>query len=147
MEINGLWIVVAFLSGTVMAHTIKFCLAYKNGERGAQLRSSLSRSGGMPSGHSASITAAATYTGMALGWTSVPFAVLLCVAIEVMYDAVNVRYAVGEQGKVVNKILRKVGSDQEMVKIVKGHTKKEMLAGLGLGIVMGLVVFWLVNGF
>ena len=144
---SGIWILVTFLLGTSVAHVIKLIRALVSSEvKGVrEILPVMYRSGGMPSGHSASIIAAATLAGLAYGWTSVTFAVLMCVGIDVMYDAVNVRHAVGEQGMVINKVLRKVGSDKEMVRIVKGHTMKEVAVGVIVGIVTGVVMYFLVG--
>ena len=130
-----------------MAHLIKLTRAVILKEvRGAkEILPVMYRSGGMPSGHSASIMAAATLAGLAYGWTSITFAVLMCVGIDVMYDAVNVRYAVGEQGIVMNKILKKVGSDKEMVKIVRGHTINEVAVGVVVGVITGVAMYFLVG--
>ena len=146
VRMSGIWILVTFLLGTTVAHVIKLIRAIVSGEVHGikEVLPVMYRSGGMPSGHSASIVAAATLAGLAYGWTSVEFAILMCVGIDVMYDAVNVRYAVGEQGMVMNKILKKVGSDREMVKIVRGHTIKAVLAGMVVGAIVGATMFFIV---
>ena len=144
---SGIWILVTFLLGTATAHLIKLVRALVYGEvRGMrEILPVMYRSGGMPSGHSASIMAASMLAGLVYGWDSIVFAVLMCVGIDVMYDAVNVRHAVGEQGVVINKVLKKVGSDKEMVRIVRGHTIKEMIAGAIVGIITGVVMYFLVG--
>lgn len=65
------------------------------------------------------------------------FFVLLCVDAVVFYDAIHVRYAVGEQGKALNKLLEKGG--QPTVKVVEGHTLRQVIAGIVLGAVVGLL--------
>ena len=56
--------------------------------------------GGMPSSHSAFVCACAS-----AGFTSPEFALSLVFAAVVMYDAMGVRRAAGEQAKVLNKIV------------------------------------------
>ena len=51
--------------------------------------------GGMPSSHSALVTALATGVGQTVGWSSSEFAVATGFAIIVMYDAAVVRQAAG----------------------------------------------------
>lgn len=101
----------------------------------------LVKSGGMPSGHSASFGAATTYIGFHEGFDSVIFALALCMMIVIVYDAVNVRYATGEQGKKINKIIEKQKIDEKGVKVIEGHTKIEVLAGTLLGILIGVIIF------
>lgn len=98
----------------------------------------VSRSGGMPSGHTASLTAMVVCLGYILGYDSAVFILGLGVWMIVVYDAVNVRYAVGEQGKALNKLLKKSG-EQEL-SIVEGHTIPQVVIGAVIGLVVGLAV-------
>jgi acid phosphatase family membrane protein YuiD len=59
-------------------------------------------SGGMPSSHTSFVTALATSVGKLNGWDSSSFAIALCFALVVMYDAAGVRRAAGNQAKVLN---------------------------------------------
>src|SRR5690606_17657035 len=63
--------------------------------------SMLFASGGMPSSHSSTVVAMATSVGLVSGFTSVSFAISVCVSIVVMYDAAGVRRAAGRQAKVL----------------------------------------------
>ena len=56
----------------------------------------LTTTGGMPSAHSAFVTALATGVGQVKGWDSVEFAIATIFAIIVMYDAAGVRQAAGK---------------------------------------------------
>ena len=60
---------------------------------------------GMPSSHSAVVTAVATAVGMQCGWDSPLFAVSVVLAAIVMHDAVGVRQETGKQAKVINSLL------------------------------------------
>ena len=53
--------------------------------------------GGMPSSHSATVCGLATATGYLYGGGSIEFAISLCLAMIVMYDAMNVRMETGRQ--------------------------------------------------
>ena len=57
----------------------------------------------------------------------------------VIYDAVNVRYAVGEQGKLLNVIVMDHNYKKKKVKVVEGHTIPQVIVGGVLGIAIGLV--------
>lgn len=142
---NGLKIILAYILGWFVAQTTKFVLlSVKGATKGKSSKEKFKmyiKSGGMPSGHTGSILGAATYAGLAFGLDSVPFGILVCFSATVIYDAVNVRYAVGEQGKKMNKIIKTVRPDDELVKVVEGHTGIEVLVGGIIGILMGTLVF------
>ena len=61
--------------------------------------------GGMPSAHSALVTALAAGVGQTLGWASPDFAVAMIFAIIVMYDAAGVRQAAGKQARILNQMI------------------------------------------
>ena len=61
--------------------------------------------GGMPSSHSALVCSLTVALERKLGFTSPEFAIALVIAAVVMYDAMGVRRAAGEQAKVLNKIV------------------------------------------
>ncbi len=61
--------------------------------------------GGMPSSHSAMTCSLAIATARKLGFAAPEFALAVCFAAIVMYDAMGVRRAAGEQAKVLNKMI------------------------------------------
>lgn len=94
--------------------------------------------GGMPSAHSALVTALAFGIGQTLGWASPGFAVTSVFAIIVMYDAAGVRQAAGKQAKVLNQIIdelfqEKPEFNEDRLKELLGHTPFQVLAGSALG--------------
>ena len=64
--------------------------------------------GGMPSAHSALVTALATGVGKTLGWETPEFAIATIFAIIVMYDAAGVRQAAGKQARILNQIIDEI---------------------------------------
>ncbi|NMA03029.1 MAG: divergent PAP2 family protein [Clostridia bacterium] len=96
--------------------------------------------GGMPSSHSALVTALAVGVGKDLGFNSSAFALAFTIAMVVMYDAAGVRRAAGMQAEVLNQILDDfyhAEFNRERLKELLGHTPTEVLAGAALGITMG----------
>lgn len=97
-------------------------------------------SGGMPSSHSSMVMALSTGVGLLEGFDSVAYAIALCFALIVMYDASGVRRAVGKQAIILNTMLddlyqhRPIPHDR--LKELVGHTPYEVLAGAALGIVI-----------
>lgn len=97
-----------------------------------------SRSGGMPSGHAASFGALTTFLGLLLGFNSGVFVLAVGMFFIVAFDAVNVRRSVGEMGGVMAK-------EGKIKRVVKGHTLLEVMAGMVLGVIVGMVVFVLMS--
>lgn len=136
-------ILIAFALGFIIAQGIKTIIFLfsnrneKNAIKDVILYSF--KSGGMPSGHSASLASAITVIGFAEGFNTSIFAFSLCVFAIVVYDAINVRYAVGEQGKALSSIIKNHNLKASPVKIIEGHTLSQVIIGTILGIIIGLV--------
>ena len=61
-----------------------------------------------------------------------------------IYDAVNVRYAVGEHGKLLNEIAESDKNPRtKPQKIVEGHTIPQVIVGAILGALLGGLVYFL----
>lgn len=102
----------------------------------------LIESGGMPSSHSALVTALATSIGQTVGWSSTEFALASIFAIIVMYDAAGVRRAAGDQARVINQIVELFEDNQfteDRLKEILGHTPLQVLVGSILGVVIAWV--------
>lgn len=101
--------------------------------------------GGMPSGHSATVTAMAVSCGMVYGFDTGLFAVAAIVAIVVMHDASGVRLETGKQAKVLNEIIESFTdsklSDIEKLKEFVGHTPIQVICGAVLGVITAVVVY------
>jgi len=101
-------------------------------------------SGGMPSSHTAFVMAISTSVGRMYGWDSAIFAVSLCFAFVVMYDAAGVRRAAGNQAKILNIIIEDIAQNKpitdERLKELIGHTPKEVVAGAVLGILVANIM-------
>ena len=103
--------------------------------------------GGMPSSHSATVTAVATTTGLMCGWDSPMFAIACILALIVMHDAMGVRQETGKQAKVINSMLELFESmgrgdltPEETLKEFVGHTRRQVFVGAALGIVIALLM-------
>lgn len=146
---DGLGGLVAFVAGWLLAQTGKFIGVLANKKGKLTLKEALrgaTRSGGMPSGHTASFVALSTFLGLSEGFTSSIFVLAVCMTMVIIYDAINVRRAVGEQGRFLNEVVIDQKDYKKRVKVVEGHTVPQVIGGLLLGVVVGAVVFWLVKG-
>jgi uncharacterized protein len=95
--------------------------------------------GGMPSAHSALVTALAAGIGQTVGWASPEFALATVFAIIVMYDAAGVRQAAGKQARILNQMIAELFDDkhefsQDRLKELLGHTPVQVIVGSALGI-------------
>jgi acid phosphatase family membrane protein YuiD len=104
----------------------------------------LASSGGMPSSHSALVTALAARIGLEQGVQSPVFALAFVLAAIVMYDAAGVRRAVSVQARILNRMLEEVIEYQRFsekrLRELLGHTPFEVLVGALLGFATALTV-------
>jgi uncharacterized protein len=101
-------------------------------------------SGGMPSSHSALVTALATSVAKVEGVDSTEFAIAAILAGIVMYDATGVRLAVSKQARILNMMLddffHERGINEQRLHELIGHTPIQVVAGAALGIFAGLIL-------
>ena len=102
--------------------------------------------GGMPSSHSATVTAVAVTAGLRCGWDSPIFAVAAVLALIVMHDAMGVRQETGKQARVINdmvELIKSMGRGEltleETLKEFVGHTRRQVVVGAVFGGVVALV--------
>lgn len=137
----------AFLSwfGAQFIKTVLNGLYKKSLRNPADLIASLMwRTGGMPSSHSALVTALVVSIGFNEGVNTSLFALSLCFALVVLRDALGVRLSTGKQAQALNRLGKSIEdrSDIEFapVKEVHGHTPPEVLAGVLFGGCIALVL-------
>ena len=106
--------------------------------------------GGMPSGHSATVSSLAMLSALTFGTESFQFAVTSILAIIVCHDAMGVRLETGKQAVKINEILEvfelihpdKI-SEANLKEFV-GHTPVQVMAGILLGIANACVMHFFV---
>lgn len=97
-------------------------------------------SGGMPSSHSAFVSALATAVAFSEGLGSVTFGISAIFTLVVMYDAAGIRQSVGQQAAVLNRLLREIGERRPVSVLGRdfrelvGHTPFQVVIGGLLGI-------------
>ena len=103
--------------------------------------------GGMPSSHSATISAVALSIGLKEGFNSSIFAFAVVMVIIVIRDATGVRFSAGKQAEAINKILayhhKEFKTPFEKVKEVRGHTPLESFVGAIVGILVSLGMYFI----
>jgi acid phosphatase family membrane protein YuiD len=105
----------------------------------------LASTGGMPSAHSALVSALATAIAITEGLDSPLFAMSVVVAAVVMFDAQTVRAAAGKQARLLNQIVDELFQEHHLsenkLKELLGHTRLEVFFGMLTGIAAAIVVF------
>lgn len=98
--------------------------------------------GGMPSSHTALVTALTIGVGRAAGIGSPLFAVTLLFSLYFIFEAAGLRMAVGNQARLLNELLEELRHthhlDRERLKELVGHTWPEVFGGLAFGTLVAL---------
>jgi uncharacterized protein len=101
-------------------------------------------SGGMPSSHSALVIGASVAIGLQEGFASPLFALAWVIAVIVIYDAIGVRRQAGDHARVLNLMIDELLTGHPLaereLKEVLGHTPREVIAGVVLGVVVAYLV-------
>jgi acid phosphatase family membrane protein YuiD len=129
-------ILVVALIACLMAQLLK--VVFELAKEGKFNFRSLVGTGGMPSAHSALVTALATGVGQTAGWASGQFAIAFVFAVIVMYDAAGVRQAAGKQARILNQLVDELFQEdpkfnEERLKELLGHTPVQVIVGAALG--------------
>ena len=101
-------------------------------------------SGGMPSTHTASVMAMVTRIAFVEQFKGPLFALAIVFAFVTMYDAFNVRLAVGHVMDRVTTLpdTRYEGNEAEKpekMPVVNGHTFPEVAVGFAIGVAVGII--------
>jgi uncharacterized protein len=111
----------------------------------------LVETGGMPSSHSALVTALAAGIGQTKGWASGDFAIASVMAFVVMYDAAGVRQAAGKQAKILNQMIDELFQGEHQLaeihlKELLGHTPVQVIVGSVMGVAISALAESALNG-
>lgn len=93
--------------------------------------------GGMPSGHSATVSSLAVFSGLVCGFDTFQFAATAILAVIVCHDATGVRHETGKQAQILNEIIQILESKElpeVKLKELVGHTPLQVVAGVLIGI-------------
>ncbi len=103
--------------------------------------------GGMPSGHSATVTSVAMMSALVCGLDSFEFAIAAVLAIIVCHDAMGVRRETGKQAVIILEmvelleVLTKKDLPEAKLKEFVGHTPIQVLAGSIIGILNAVIMY------
>lgn len=103
--------------------------------------------GGMPSGHSATVTSIAMFSALVYGTGSFQFAITAIIAVIVCHDAMGVRLETGKQAMLINEIVKSFSilSTNELpevkLKEFVGHTPIQVFAGILIGTINSIIMY------
>ena len=110
--------------------------------------------GGMPSGHSATVTALAVMCGLTEGFGSTEFGLAMIFAIVVMHDAMGVRREAGKHARSIISIVESLNDyfsehddiiKTEKLKVLVGHTPLQVVVGSLLGAAIACLYHFLLR--
>ena len=145
------WFMSAFIAGG-SAQFLKFLISSFRAKKA--LWGELLSAGGVPSGHSALVSALAFAVGFTEGFDA-PYAMIAVgLGLIVLVDAVTLRREAGEHARLLNRIVAHLNTvnDEDRLEAAQlqerlGHSFREMMAGVAFGAVIAYVVcaiwdFW-----
>lgn len=103
--------------------------------------------GGMPSGHSATVSSLALISGLVYGANSIEFAICAILAVIVCHDAMGVRRETGKHSIVLNDIIKafEVLTTEKLpetkLKEFVGHSPIQVFAGIILGFANAILMY------
>ncbi len=102
--------------------------------------------GGMPSSHSALVTATAHAVGLYAGFDTPVYALAISIAMVVVYDATGIRRQAGMQAQKINilvdELLKGHPISDKQLREVLGHTPLEAIGGVLLGLSIAQLLWY-----
>jgi len=95
--------------------------------------------GHMPSSHTSFVVSLVTVVGYYAGIGSIDFAIAVCLAYVVIYDAMNIRIHIGRNGAAINRMVKELKlSGYPELKARVGHLPAEVVVGGLLGFLFSM---------
>ena len=145
---------LAALFGIIFAQLVKIPIGYL--VTGVVDWKLFTSTGGIPSSHSAAVTALTTAVAFETGLGSPLFAVSAIFAVIVMFDATGVRFQAGQQAIIINQMRidfqvfvnqskgwtqKKNEEKIEELKTLLGHKPSEVFMGALTGIAISIIIY------
>lgn len=101
--------------------------------------------GGFPSSHTALVSSLALMVGLETGFFSSFFAIAFILLIIVVRDAMGFRREIGRNAVLTNMLAQEVfpANPEILIQERIGHSKKEVIAGLIVGLILTFLFYWL----
>lgn len=135
---------IACIVASLLAQILKLPLEYLRTKKWDW--SLIFGTGGMPSSHSAVVTAAAAGVGHYVGFDTPLFGLAFAIATVVIYDATNIRRQAGFHAQQINRIIEEIFAGKvkpvdefNELREVLGHSPGEAVGG----IILGIIISWI----
>ncbi len=100
--------------------------------------------GGMPSAHSAFVSALTVSVGLVEGWSSAAFTVSVVLAAIVVFDAIRLRRTVDHHSRVLRELIALLPDRRPAFNPpVVGHSTSEVVVGMVVGAVFSTLAYQL----
>jgi hypothetical protein len=149
MPLTGIFnnpVFIACIVASLLAQILKLPLEYLRTKKWDW--SLIFGTGGMPSSHSAVVTAAAAGVGHYVGFDTPMFGLAFAIATVVVYDATNIRRQAGFHAQQINRIIEEIfagkskpAEEFKELREVLGHSPGEAVGGIILGIIISWVTW------
>lgn len=138
-------IVLSFAIAVLLTQLIKMMVEWKKSGK-ADIKH-MWETGGMPSSHSAAVSALIISVFFVEGFNTL-FLITLAFGLIVIRDAFGIRHQAGEQARTINKIIHDLKLEKRfMTKRLKellGHSTTQVQAGILIGVAVSLGIHYLV---
>lgn len=142
-EIHSYMFAILPLLAWVVSGCLKF--AVNALKYGAKAREHIGN-GGFPSTHTSVVSSITMGIGFTVGWDSPLFGLGVALLMITVIDATGVRRAVGTHAQWINVLSRRHPDDEaSLLREKQGHTKFEIVGGLGVGTVLGWIASWFIS--
>ncbi len=132
-------IVLALITAGIVSQLVKLFIFLIQGKK-LKLKDILA-TGSMPSSHAAFVTSLAMIILLNEG-LSTSFAISLVLMFIVLRDAFGVRKSVGEEGKVLEKVIKKLKIGSK-INYSLGHTPLQVFIGSVIGVAVAVLVHYI----
>jgi len=136
---SGLIVFYAIALSFVASQGLKILLFMRKGRFCIE---DIAVTGGMPSSHSAVVTALALSIFLTEGPTALFFTTLVLATI-VIRDALGVRRTAGEEGQLLNEVIKKAKLKLPPVHYSLGHKPREVAVGIAIGLASALIILFI----
>jgi acid phosphatase family membrane protein YuiD len=132
---------LAALLANIVAQAIKIHLMVIKKKQSVHLKD-IFLTGGMPSSHSSLVASLSLMIFLTEGFSTIFFVTFFFSAI-VIRDAMGIRRATGEEGMMINRIIKATKLKLPEKHYAMGHTPEEVIIGIIIGFLSALLVYFL----
>ncbi len=132
-------VIIPTLLAGIVAQALKIAIFMIKHKRKFHIKD-LIVTGSMPSSHSALVSALTLSIALHEGYNTT-FAIALILTLIVLRDAMGVRREAGEEGKMLNKIIKAARLKLPEEHYALGHTPLEVSVGIVIGVLTAVLVY------